>query len=466
MHKPIPWTIADILNATGGKLLRGSTERAFERVSIDSRTIGPGDLFTAIRGHNHDGHAFVNAVVDQGCRGVLIEKTQTANLTTAKNVICIAVADTTRALGDLAASQRRRANARVIAVTGSNGKTSTKEFMRNIFSQAYPTLATEGNLNNHIGLPLTLLELGYHHQVAVVELGMNRAGEIRTLARICRPDVGVITNIGPAHLEGLGSMDGVMQAKGELVPEISSDGFTILNADDSRVMQLAPKAPAQVVLFGMASRADIRAEAVTPDARGHRFRLVTPAGHADIHLQLPGEFMVTNALAAAAAAWATDTPLEIIKKGLEQSEAVNGRMNILQTPGGATIIDDTYNANPASMKEAITTLKSLKGSQRGFLVLGNMAELGAATKKMHADIGALAAASGADRLYTTGDLAEDLARGARNGGMHPDQIFVDDKASIIQDLRRHLESGDWVMVKGSRSMNMEKIVQGLMEPTD
>lgn len=466
MHKPIPWSVADILDATDGQFLQGDRDRAFEGVSIDSRTMDPGDLFVAIRGHNHDGHAFAAAAVNRGCRGLLVEKTHAASVTAESRVTCIAVADTTQALGDLAAYQRKRSNARVVAVTGSNGKTSTKEFMRNIFSQSFPTLATEGNLNNQIGLPLTLLKLGYHHQVAVVELGMNRAGEIRTLARICRPDIGVIINIGPAHLEGLGSIEGVMRAKGELVPEIAADGSAVLNADDPRVIQLASESSARVVLFGRASSADIRAEAVAPDTRGHRFRLITPAGNVDVRLPLPGEFMVANALAAAAAAWAAETPLEHIKNGLEQSEAVNGRMNIRQTPGGAVVIDDTYNANPASMEGAITTLSSLKGHQRAFLVLGDMAELGDHAEKMHAGIGALAAASGVDRLYATGNRAADLVRGAQENGMRSDQIMTGDKATIVRDIKRRLESGDWVLVKGSRAMNMEQIVQEIMAPTD
>ncbi|MGD9300979.1 MAG: UDP-N-acetylmuramoyl-tripeptide--D-alanyl-D-alanine ligase, partial [Desulfobacterales bacterium] len=276
-EQPIPWTTQEIIQATRGELLCGDLRRSFSRVVIDSREITPEDFFWAIIGENHDGHGFASAVVDQGVRGLVIDRQKAEELPVAawnaKGISCIAVADTTRALGDLAAFNRRRAKVSVAAITGSNGKTTTRKLTVGVLTRKFNTLATAGNFNNAIGLPLTLLGLAPGHQWAVVELGTNNPGEIARLAEICSPDIGVITNIGPAHLEGLGSLDGVMREKGDLIKGLGRGGKAVLNADDPRVLQLARQTEHKVLLYGRSADATIRAQEIFEDEQNISFRL-------------------------------------------------------------------------------------------------------------------------------------------------------------------------------------------------
>ncbi len=448
-------------------MLAGDRSCFFEGISIDSRTMAANDLFVAIRGQVHDGHRFIEAVIAKGCRGLVIEKSEAEKLSLPKDLrrhgMCVTVNNTTQALGNLAAYQRRRSSAAIIAITGSNGKTSTKELTTSVFEQKFPSLATAGNFNNEIGLPLTLLRLGYHHQWGILELGMNRLGEIRALARLCKPDIGIITNIGPAHLEGLGSLDGVMQAKGELLGEIHRTGVAVLNADDPRVLRLADKAISRVLFYGFSDTAAVRARDVRPAGLGQTFILTLPGDEStQVHLNSPGQFMITNALAAAAAGYAAGVDLETIKKGLENFKPVKGRMHLLKNSKGANILDDTYNANPASMEHAIITLGNLKGGGRAFLVLGDMFELGEQAPELHRKIGALAARSGIERLYITGKFAAEVAQGAIAEKLLPEKIFTGSQTAIITHMLLNLQEGDWVLVKGSRAMRMETVVQGLM----
>ncbi len=467
MHKPIPWTVEDVLAATGGRLTSGDRSCFFEGVSIDSRTLAVNDLFVAIRGQNHDGHQFIENVIAKGCRGIVVDKVEAIRLSLPvdirRNGMCVAVDNTTQALADLAVYQRRRSQASIIAVTGSNGKTTTKELTTAVFEQKFPSLATAGNFNNEIGLPLTLLRLGYHHQWAVLELGMNHPGEIRTLARICSPDIGIITNVGPAHLEGVGSIEGVMHAKGELLGEINQSGVAVLNADDPRVRQLAEKAVTPVLLYGLSAEADVKGSDVRQEGLGSLFSLSLPNGEsADVHLSTPGRFMVSNALAAAAAGYAAGIDLGTIRKGLENFKPVKGRMGLLKNSSGVNIIDDTYNANPDSMKQAIATLVSLKGGRRAFLVLGDMYELGSHAPELHRYIGTVVARSGVDRLYVTGEFAAHVAQGAVEEKMDSGHILTGDRETLIADMLLNFQAGDWVLVKGSRAMKMETVVQRLM----
>jgi len=304
MYKPIPWNIKDLMDATGGDLVCGSGAILFQGVSIDSRSIASTDLYLALRGQNHDGHAFIADAAQKGCRGFIVNRNKAATLSLAAEKddppVAIAVEDTVKTLGQLSRFQRLRAKASVVAITGSNGKTTTKELTKTVLEQKFVTHATAGNFNNEIGLPLTLLQLSDQHQWAVVELGMNHPGEILNLAHICQPDIGVITNIGPAHIEGVGSIEGVMAAKGELLAEMTKSQTAILNADDARVLQLAKTTAAGIILYGTSGQAEVRAENVTLDGFGHSFTLVLPTGKIAVTLSLPGEFMITNALAAAA----------------------------------------------------------------------------------------------------------------------------------------------------------------------
>jgi len=464
-QNPRPWSTTEVIEATKGKLISGDIRTSFAGISIDSRGISADNIFVAIKGKNYDGHNFAGNVIEHGVRGIITNKNKTDNLPTftkqeKKNIVCVAVDDTTKALGDLASFNRKRSNVSVVAITGSNGKTTTKDMTAAVVSRKYSTLSTEGNFNNEIGLPLTLLKLRQDHKLAVLELGMNAPGEIERLADICSPDIGVITNISHAHLEGLGSINGIMRAKGELLEKIKPGGKAVLNADDQRVLQLADKTTQDVLLFGVSKKAAIRAVSIKETEHGISFTLILPTESISIDLKVSGKFMVSNALAAAAVGYLLgESPMEI-KTGLENFMLSHGRMNILVSRG-IHIIDDTYNANPDSMKAAIITLKSLKGNNRGVLVAGDMLELGEYAESMHKMIGSLAAASDIARLYVTGRFAKTVARGAKDENPSFKDIFIGSKEEILKDLLNWLRPGDWVLVKGSRSMDMEKIVKGL-----
>ena len=464
---PLTWTAEQIMEATEGELLCGDLRRLFTGVSIDSRNISADNLFVAITGEIHDGHAFTSTVVDQGVRGLVVSRQKAAQMPLAawkkNNIACIAVEDTTRALGDMATFNRLRSHASVVAITGSNGKTTTRRMIAMILERQYNTLTAIGNFNNDIGLPLTLLGLSSSHQWAVLELGTNNPGEIARLAEICSPDIGVLTNIGPAHLEGLGSIEGVMQEKGDLLKSLAPGAKAILNADDPRVIQLAAETKADVILYGLSQEATIRAEDVDEAKDTISFKLIFAGESVSVHLNSPGRFMVSNALAAAAVGHQIGLSGKTVKTALEAFKAVAGRMNIQHLPGGIHLIDDTYNANPESMKAAFTTLNTMRAGARGIVAVGDMLELGAQAQSLHRNLGADAARSGISRLYTYGEFAAEVKAGAHDNGMPPTDTFEGTHEDIVEDLKYWLQPGDWLLVKGSRGMAMEKVVRKLQE---
>jgi UDP-N-acetylmuramoyl-tripeptide--D-alanyl-D-alanine ligase len=464
---PLQWTVNEILKATGGELICGDEKQRFETVSIDSRTISADDVFVAIVGDVHDGHSFINNVLKQGAVGLIVNNQKAKDLPISEwqtqNVACVAVADTTRALGDLAAFHRLRTDVSVIAITGSNGKTTTRQMTAAVIAKKFITLSTVKNYNNQIGVPLTLLRLVPEHKWAVVELGTNSPGEIARLAQICAPDIGVITNIGPAHLEGLGSLDGVMREKGQLIEHLKAAGKAVLNADDRRVYKLATQTKKEVLLFGQSKNARIRATAVKEKTAGISFSLDLPEESLRVDLKVAGQFMVINALAAAAVGHLLGLSAEDIKAGLEKFEPAWGRMNIFQTANGIHIIDDTYNANPDSMRAAITTLKSLRTNNRSILVAGDMLELGEQSEPLHRQVGAWAAAAGINQLWVTGDFAGAVIAGAKDAGMKDEHIFSGSQERVLVELQKSLKPGDWVLVKGSRGARMEDVVKGIKE---
>ncbi|MGD8335132.1 MAG: UDP-N-acetylmuramoyl-tripeptide--D-alanyl-D-alanine ligase [Desulfobacterales bacterium] len=463
-HSPA-WTLSDIVKATGGELLSGDPTKRFEKIGIDSRDISPRDVFVAIVGDVHDGHTFTNDVVQQGVSGLIVNREKTAQLPITKwqdqYIACVAVSDTTQALGDLAAFHRLRTHIPVTAITGSNGKTTTRQMTAQVVAQKYNTLATIGNYNNLIGAPLTLLRLTREYEQAVVELGTNSPGEIARLAQICAPDIGVVTNVGPAHLEGLGSLDGVMREKEQLIKHLNTGGTAVLNADDRRVYQMAKRTDKAVLFFGMSKKAEIRASAVNEKTSGISFNLHLPDAHLPIDLSVPGHFMVLNALAAAAVGNLLQVSAEKIKAGLERFQPVWGRMDIFQTANGIHIIDDSYNANPESMKAAITTLRTLRRNSRSLFVAGDMLELGDQAESLHKQVGAWAAAANIDKLLITGEFASAVVAGAINAKMRPADIFTGTQEEILDTLKQSLKSGDWILIKGSRGARMETIVKGL-----
>ncbi|MBU0991641.1 MAG: UDP-N-acetylmuramoyl-tripeptide--D-alanyl-D-alanine ligase [Proteobacteria bacterium] len=462
----IPWATEQILKAVKGDVLNKGPEDMFSKIAIDSRTISPGEVFVAIKGERFDGHTFIEDVIARGIRCVILDKDRKESLKDMfvknQDVTFIGVGNTILALGGLASFLRTESKIKVAAITGSNGKTTTKEMTSAILNTRYHTLSTQGNFNNHIGLPLTLFNLEKKHQWAVLEMGMNHFGEIARLTEICSPDIGIVTNVGEAHLEGLGSIEGVAKAKGELPANMGSRGTVILNADDKHVWGMAEKTSAQVLSFGFSEKADIRATALHETDRGTRFSLVIPSGEeTTIQLTVPGKFMVGNALAAAGTGFIAGLTLSDIKAGLEGFSPAPGRMSILSTEKGFFIIDDTYNANPNSMASAIDTLRSLKKNNRGVGVLGDMFELGNHASMLHEKIGLLSAKSGMAKLFITGQYAETIKNGALSGGMKDNDIVTGTKTEIIEKLTTTVSGTDWILVKGSRAMGMEHIVGDL-----
>ena len=446
-------TLAEFARACGG-VLRGA-DAAYTDVVSDSRSLQPGQLFVALRGANFDGHEFVAAAQAAGAAGALVQRARPLPLPQ------IVVSDTQAALVRAARAWRAAFTGPLVGVAGSNGKTTTKEMTAAILSQAGATLATRGNLNNHIGVPLTLLRLTGEHRFAVVEMGANHAGEVAALVEIAKPSVGTITNAGAEHLEGFGSLEGVARAEGEMVAGLKPGATAVLNADDAFAALWRGLTPARVVTFGLNTPADFSATAVVNSigAGGFRtqFRLSAPQGSTDIELALGGAHNVANALAAAAAAASAGATLQQIAAGLGGVRAVPGRLQFKQTGSGAWLIDDSYNANPSSVRAAIEVLASVSG--RRWLVLGDMGELGSFASDAHADIGEFARSAGIERLYATGPLMERAVHSFGAGA----QWFAD-VAQLSAALQAALAvAGPEVrlLVKGSRFNRLERLVNAL-----
>ena len=421
-----------------------------DRVIHDSRAVQTGDLYVALRGERFDGHAFVAQAGQAGAAAALVS--DWVDDTTLPQ---LRVDDTLTGLQALGASWRRRFSIPVVAVTGSNGKTTTKQMLAAIFSARGPVLATRGNLNNHIGVPLTLLSLRDEHRTAVVEMGANHAGEIAQLAAMAKPDIGVVTQAGDAHLEGFGSREGVARAKGELFAALDG-GIAVINADDAYAglwMQMASRA--SQIRFGLQRPADVVASAVVPEmfaqGPGSRFRLHTPSGDVTARLPLPGAHNVMNALAAVGCAIALGLDVQEIAAGLERVEPAQGRVSWIATVEGARVIDDSYNANPSSLRAGMELLAAARG--RRWLVLGGMAELGADAARLHHEAGVAARTLGIDGLYALGPLAAEAAHGFGVGAR-----TFEDIADLVDALKPQLDSHTTVLVKGSRSARMERAV--------
>ena len=424
---------------------------AFHGVGTDSRTIARDALFVAVRGPRFDGHEFVGAARARGAAAAVVERAPEAPIP------FILVRDPVRALGALAAAWRRRLrDLVVIGVTGSNGKTTVKEMAAAIFRTLGPVSATRGNLNNEIGVPLTLCDLDAVHRTAVVEMGANHRGEIAALTTLARPAVGVVTQCAPAHLEGFGSIEGVARAKGELFEHLPGDATAVVNADDPYAgLWRALARPRRCISFGAGADADVRVRA-TSGPGPQRVSLDTPAGSVEVDLALPGAHNVLNAGAAAAAAIAAGAGLDAIREGLAAVRPAKGRLESKRGPRGAEIIDDTYNANPASLRAGLRVLEA-KPAPR-WLVLGDMAELGPEAASLHAGAGRHARRHGVERLLAVGELGVEAARAFGDGATH----FAD-RAALVDQLREELPEGATVLVKGSRSMAMERVVEAIAE---
>lgn len=448
----IAYDLAQAASVVGGEVRAGSAAGGqFRGLATDSRRIKPGELFVALRGPNHDGHGFVAGALERGAAAAMVERFQSLALPQ------IRVADSIRALGRLAAAWRRGFRYPLIALTGSNGKTTVKEMLASILRQCGPVLATEGNLNNHIGVPLTLARLGPEYAYAVIEMGANHAGEIGYLSELTRPDVALITNAGPAHLEGFGSIDGVARAKGEIYHGLGGDGVAVVNADDDYAgYWQSLNDGRRTVDFGLERPAQVKGE----PASGDRFVLRLNGSVAgEVRIALPGKHNIRNALAAAAAAYAVGASAAAIVDGLAAVQPVGGRLRQLPGRCGSTLLDDSYNANPASLVAGLEALAADPGED--WLVLGDMAELGDEAAALHAAGGDQARALGVTRVFALGPLSVAACRAFGAGAAH-----FDDHAGLISallDAVQQAPAPPRILIKGSRSMKMEQVVAALAD---
>lgn len=419
--------------------------------STDTRNLFPGSLYVALRGKRFDGHDFVIEAQQQGASAVMIERPVACALP------ALRVNDTRVALGKLAQWWRQRFNLTVVAITGSNGKTTTKEMVKAILSQLGPVLATQGNLNNEIGVPLTLFNLGTEHRYAIIEMGANHAGEIAYLTQIAQPTIATITQCAPAHLEGFKNIQGIAMAKGEIFTHLPYDGTAVINNDDSYAQLWNKLAkPHTVSSFALNNPAQVTAQALQLNPDSSQFTLHTPTENVTIHLSLPGQHNIMNALAASTCALACGCSLTMIQQGLQNMQPVAGRLQYYRGMNGITLIDDTYNANPGSLAAALSILS--QNSPPYWLVLGDMNELGPHSTMFHRQAGQQAREAKVERLWTIGNMSRYAVESFGEGACH-----FTHHHQLIESLRNQMPLGATVLIKGSRGMRMETIVKALQE---
>ena len=468
------FTVEELREVISTKVLAGETsgwmKQPIRRISMDSRSIRPGDLFLAMKGDRFDGHDFVGAALSRGAVGAIVHDTYPVEALVVKPAskrtvpFILGVRDPLFAYQQLATHHRSRFNIPVVAVTGSNGKTTTKEMVASVMAHRWKILKTEGNLNNRIGVPQTLFHLNGRHEGAVIEMGVDQIGQTTRLCEMARPTIGVITNIGPDHLEFFGSMEGSAQSKAELLDLLPSEGTAVLNADDPYYDYLAARARCRVMSFGLSAKADVRAMDVKSDGRnGSIFRLLFPGKvrHTIVRIHVQGTHNISNALAAAAVGAVLGLPGAVIAQGLSRFRPAAMRSQVFVSHG-VTVINDCYNANPASMKAAIQLLVQRGEGRRKIAVLGDMLELGADAVSLHRDVGAFVAQQGVDQLIVCGALGKSLAEGAERAGFDRDRIvLVPDASAAAAVVKTVAKQGDVVLAKASRGMKLEQVVQTL-----
>ncbi len=447
--------LSQIAAWAGGRLVGGNPAQAITNVTSDSRALNAGDLFIAIRGEKFDGHDFLADVARFGAAGAIVGR-EIAGLAPA--FALIVVADTVLALHSLAAAYRSALRLTSACITGSNGKTSTKDLCASVFAQRFSVTRTIGNLNNHLGLPFSILRADSTHDVGVFEIGMNHAGEIAPLAAIARPDIAIITNIGCAHIEFLGTREAIAQEKGMLAEAVGEKGAVILNADDEFTPSIAKRTRARVVTAGLCD-GDVRATDIEHLREGTKFRIHATGQSVGAELPVPGEHMVRNALLACAAGITLGLSLEECAAGLRALDLTAGRLT-QKTVGGIRILDDTYNANPDSMSAALVTLARMPGLGRRIAVLGGMGELGKESERGHRSVGEIAGREKISCVITVGETARWIAEEAENSGVR-EVIRTTDTDSAARILHGIAKPGDTVLVKASRSARLERIVQAM-----
>src|SRR6266481_5572179 len=449
-----PLPLSEIARFAGGSISCGNETVVIEKVSTDSRTLKSAELFVALRGENFDGHKFVERAAQAGAAGAIVESNWNGQIP--KNFALIRTNDTLKAYQELAANYRRSLTLSVVAITGSNGKTSTKDFTAAVLARRFRVTKTEGNFNNHVGLPRTILQATSSDEVAVWEIGMNHPGEIAALAKLAVPDVAIITNIGVAHIEFIGSREKIAEEKGALAEAVGAHGTVILNADDPFTRSIATRARAKLILAGITA-GDIRAGEISQRGTGTDFTILEGAHRCRAQLPVPGLHMVQNALLAVAAGRVFGLSLEDCAAGLIAAPLTKARLQIKDL-GGVQFLDDSYNANPDSMKAALRTLVELDADGKRVAVLGEMRELGSESERGHREVGETAAMFGIDQLITIGDMGELIARAARAGGLAK-TTAVRSTSEAAELLGEIAEPGDLILVKGSRSARTEQVIE-------
>ncbi|MCE5204326.1 MAG: UDP-N-acetylmuramoyl-tripeptide--D-alanyl-D-alanine ligase [Coriobacteriales bacterium] len=464
-------SVTRLLEVTGGELLAGEERTMINGLAIDSREVMPGSAFVAFTGERVDGHDFIADAVRAGARAIIVTRDEESfreTLATSRRqgVALVRVDDAAAAVQALASFHRDRLTCPVIGVTGSTGKTTTKDLLRSVLGTRMKVVATEGNRNNELGVPLTIMEAGLDTGALVVEMAMRGRGQIAKLARIARPTAGLITNVGVSHIEVLGTEEAIADAKGELADALPEHGRLFLNGDDAWSDVIAARTQAAVTRYGVSEACDVRAEAIGVTELGNPvFTLVAEQGSASVTLPVPGRHNVYNALAAAAVGLYLEVSLDDVVRGLEEATFTRMRMETFQAASGVTVINDAYNANPVSMRAALAALTDVPASGRRIAVLGDMAELGSLSELAHFKLGEEAARSRVDVLVTVGERARRIAEGALAAGMMEDRVrpcaSPEEASEVLDDV---LEGGDVVLVKASRVMGLERVVEGIIQP--
>jgi UDP-N-acetylmuramoyl-tripeptide--D-alanyl-D-alanine ligase len=459
-------TARALIPAIQGEWISGPKDAVLNGVSTDSRNIAQGQLFLALKGETYDGHDFITQAVGRGAAGVVMAKGYHPVIPAGKTPALMAVTDTLRALGDLGNWWRKQHPIPLAAITGSAGKTTTKEMTACILGQSSLILKNEGNLNNLIGVPLTLLLLQEAHQRAVLEMGMNRSGEIARLTEIASPDIGLITNVGRAHLEGLGSIKAVARAKVEMLEKISEKSQVILNGDDALLMKEASRFKRKTITFGLGSEHPIHAEKLRSlGEKGIAFELQCFGQSQDVVLKVPGLQNVSNAMAASAVAFCFDQPLDGIAKGLNRFKGIKGRFTISHLSKNVTLVDDTYNANPSSLRAAVNTVRGLVGDTGRVIVgLGEMLELGDEAVNAHLEAGHMIAELGPSCFLAMGEHAQQMIEGAVSKGFPSDKaVIINSHKDMVRKIKDVMRPGDLILLKASREMRLEKVAEVLSE---
>ena len=462
------YKVRELIEATSGRIIQGNQNSIINRISIDSRTLVPGDLFFAIIGTHFDGHNFIIEAFNKGASGAIVCKDigslfQKEEID--KNKIIIEVKDTLSALQDWANYYKNKFKTFNICITGSNGKTTTKEIIAHILSQKFPLLKTSGNYNNEIGIPLTLLQLNDLHKILVIEMGMRGLGEIKILTNFVPPDLTVITNIGEAHIGLLGSKDNIFRAKSELLQSLNQNGIAVLNSDDPYFLKMLEIVKGKkVITFGLENRSDIMACNIRMIGdRGMKFTLkIKDVEDREIFFPLLGRYNIYNALAASAVAFALEVESDLIEKGLTTFKPLDMHMQLNNFYNGIKILNDSYNASPLSVKKALETLAEVAQGHRKIAILGDMLELGEKTDFYHKEIGREVAKLSIDTLITLGKGGRIIAQSFLENGAKKDQVFSfekNEKKYLTKKLWDLLRPGDFVLLKGSREMQMEEILQ-------